>query len=233
MAIRTERALYRERWAPSRTGWTKLIPAGALAALDVNGGRRAKVEGDVAALFVDIEGCTRLCEDLPAREMAEVIETYFGAYLDVVHASSGEITELLGDGLVTFFEGSGARQSARAALRAALGIRAATHRLNRRRHGGHDAITVNMGLNAGRALVGITRLRGRAGERWFYTAAGPVTNVAARLCALARHGQILTTRATSDLLPPGCACRPLGPQSLKNVANPVEVIEIRSDGCTT
>ncbi len=48
MAIRSKRALDRGRWAPPRTGWTKLIPAGALAALDVNGGSRAKVEGDIA-----------------------------------------------------------------------------------------------------------------------------------------------------------------------------------------
>jgi len=89
---------------------------------------------------------------------------------------------------------------------------------------------VNIGVNAGPALVGFTRLRGRSGERWVYAAAGPVTNVAARLSALARHGQILTTRATADLLPPGYACRSLGPQSLKNVMSPIEVVEIRSDG---
>jgi len=84
---------------------------------------------------------------------------------------------------------------------------------------------VNMGLNAGEALVGFTRLRGRSGERWVYAATGPVTNVAARLSSLARGGQILTTRETAALLPADCACRSLGAQTLKNVARPVDVRE--------
>ena len=49
---------------------------------------------------------------------------------------------------------------------------------------------------------------------------------AARLCALATGGQILTTKAVSDLLPSGSQCRPLGPHVLKNVTGPVEVVEI-------
>lgn len=184
---------------------------------------------DVVALFVDIEGCTRLCEDLPPHEMNDVIETYFSEYLDRLRGLGGEVTEVLGDGLLALFERSDIGVvGVRAAVSAALEIQTRTRALNRRRRGRHDPITVNIGLNAGRALVGFTRLRGRSGERWVYAAAGPVTNVAARLCALARRGQVLTTKATADLLPPGCACRSLGPRSLKNVASPVEVVEIRS-----
>jgi len=53
-----------------------------------------------------------------------------------------------------------------------------------------------------------------------------VTNVAARLCALAVHGQVLTMNATADLLATGCECRRLGRRTLKNVTGPVEVVEI-------
>ncbi len=90
----------------------------------------------------------------------------------------------------------------------------------------HDPITVHIGLNAGRALVGFTRLRSRSGERWVYAATGPVTDVAARLCALATRGQILTTSATAALLRGQCHCRCLGSHSLKNVTGPVEVVEV-------
>jgi class 3 adenylate cyclase len=50
--------------------------------------------------------------------------------------------------------------------------------------------------------------------------------VAARLCALARPGQILTTKGTADLLGPG-SHRRLGPRAVKNVAGAVDVVEIR------
>ena len=54
-----------------------------------------------------------------------------------------------------------------------------------------------------------------------------MTNVAARLCALGTGGQILTTRAVADLLAGDCDCRPGGQHSLKNVTDPVDVVEIR------
>lgn len=178
-------------------------------------------------LFVDIEGCTRLCEDLSPREMNEVIEQYFSEYLDVIREAGGEITEVLGDGLLALFESAGLEPNVRAAFGAALAIQARTPKLNARRGSRHDAVTVNIGLNAGPAWTGFTRLRGRSAERWVYAASGPVTNVAARLSALARGGQILTTQTTARLLPAGCDCRSLGPQVLKNVTGPVEVVEVR------
>lgn len=206
--------------------WQRLVPRPALRHLAHTGAVPGKAMRTVAALFVDIEGCARLCEDLPPRRMNEVIEIYFGGYLDVVRAAEGEVTEVLGDGLVALFEAPTLRQAVRGALKAALAIKARTHALNGRRRR-HDPIVVNMGLEAGRALTGFTRLRGASGERWVFAATGPVTNVAARLCALARHGQILTTRKTAELLPRRCRCESLGRRRLKNVARPVEVVQIR------
>lgn len=104
-------------------------------------------------------------------------------------------------------------------------IRTVTAALNRRRARRHDPIALRIGLNAGQALTGVIRLRSCNGERWFYAANGPVTNIAARLCALANGGQALTTKAVADLVPGRCDFRRLGRQHLKNVARPVEVVE--------
>lgn len=208
---------------------TALIPRPALRLLASSAAGRVprKRTRDVAALFVDIERCTRLCEDLPPREMNGVIERYFSAYLDVVRRAGGEVTEILGDGLLALFEGDRLERNARAALQSALDVHGQTRYLNQRQHMRHDPVVVNIGLHAGPAWVGFTRLRGGGGERWVYAASGPVTNVAARLSSLARGGQILTTRATAALFPAGCDCRSLGPHVLKNVTGPVDVVEIR------
>jgi len=178
-------------------------------------------------MFVDIEGCTHLCEDLPPSQMTRVIETYFSRYLDVVRDAGGEVTELLGDGLVALFEGPSIREDIARAARAALRIREVTGALSARGWGRHrHPIVVNIGLNAGVASVGTTRLRGRSGERRFYKATGPVTNVAARLCALASRGQILVSGSVATYLQQWCQLRVLGPYTLKNVTGPVEVVEI-------
>lgn len=182
----------------------------------------------VVVLFADIEGCTRLCEDLPPREMNRVIERYFSRFLDVVRDSGGEMTEVLGDGFVALFEGSSLRENARRALATALGIRRAAAEVNATEDRRHDPIVVNMGINAGPALVGATRLRGRTGERRVYSATGPVTNVAARLCALATRGQILVPGELSRMLRGAYRARRLGQRKLKNVSATVEVFEIVS-----
>lgn len=210
------------------TDWKHFLPLNALALLEATPPSpvSGKVEREIAALFLDIEGCTRLCEDLPPAEMNDVFEAYFSEFLDGIRFSGGEVTEVLGDGLLALFEGGDLRENVASAVQAAIEVQARAHDLNQRRRGRHDPITVNLGLNAGRALVGFTRLRARSGARWFYDAAGPVTNLAARLCAHASHGQILTTKAATDLLPEGCRCRSIGRQAFKNVGSPVEVVEI-------
>jgi len=180
---------------------------------------------NVAVIFVDIEGCTRQCEQLPPRVMNDVIETYFSAYLDAVRAFGGDVTELLGDGLLAVFERSSLQASVEAAFNATEHIRTITAALNRRRARRHDPIALHIGLNAGQALTGLIRLRGSVGERWFYAASGPVTNIAARLCALANGGQVLTTKAVAGLVPDRCEFQSLGPRLLKNVAMPVEIVE--------
>lgn len=218
------------RQAPARSAgsgaWRKLVPLPALALLRDAQDTPRKVRRHVAALFIDVQGCTRLCEDLPPEEMNELLETYFSEFLDAVRAAGGEVTEVMGDGLLALFEADEARATPMAALRAAVGIRTRARQLNARRRRRHDPVEVNMGLDSGVALVGFTRLHGRSGERWVYAATGPVTNVAARLAALARGGQILTTRETAAVLAHACSCRSLGPHTLKNVARVVEVVEI-------
>jgi len=206
----------------------KFLPSTALDMLNSAGfapglGKRHE---DVAVMFVDIEGCTRLCEDLPPHEMTWVIETYFSAYLDIVRAAGGEVTEVLGDGLLALFEGPSLRENGARALLAALQIREATRELNVREGDRHDPIVVNIGLHGGAASVGITRLRGESGERWVYAATGPVTNIAARLCALATQGQILVSGELAKEVPGMYALRALGPRTLKNVSGAVEVFEV-------
>lgn len=104
--------------------WKKLIPRNALAVLERAQGRGTPVTRmhEVAVFFVDIEGCTRLCEDLPPQEMNRVKETYFSEYLDIVRAAGGEVTEVLGDGLLALFEEPGNRENVRVIESVAAGI---------------------------------------------------------------------------------------------------------------
>jgi class 3 adenylate cyclase len=101
-------------------------------------------------------------------------------------------------------------------------------------------------VNSGVAAVGATKIEGKAGTRWTYTASGSVTNVAARLAALGAGEGVLTgpeTRARIDGelwgerwgdLPgerPGeLPIEDLGERRLRNVAEPVHVYRLTTTG---
>ncbi|MCC7080428.1 MAG: adenylate/guanylate cyclase domain-containing protein [Burkholderiales bacterium] len=181
-----------------------------------------KQEKLVAVVFVDIEGCTRLCEDLPPDEMNKLIEAYFSRFFDAVEAAGGTVNEIMGDGFMAIFDEGEVRDETRAAVSAALAIQRQTRELNAQRLSELDPLLVNIGVHAGIALVGFTKFRTSSGERWTYTASGPVTNIASRLCALATGGSILVSAHVAEHLKEvGYALQPIGPQKLKNVSRPV------------
>jgi class 3 adenylate cyclase len=206
----------------------RCVPARVLARCQDPAGRDApeKREKAVAIVFADIEGCTRLCEDLPPREMKELIETYFSSFFDAIEAADGMVNEIMGDGFMAIFEEGELGGNTRSAVSAALAIQRRTVELNERAN--HDSLSVNIGIHAGTALVGFTQFRTLSGERWTYTASGPVTCIAARLCGLATGGSIfVSAEVARHLEGAGYCLESLGPQKLKNVSRPVLTFRLR------
>jgi class 3 adenylate cyclase len=87
-------------------------------------------------------------------------------------------------------------------------------------------LVIHMGLNSGRALVGSTRFEGAQGTRWTFTASGPVTNLAARLAATAKAGQLLVGPETVRRLGQRYQVQRLGRESLKNLVKSVDIYRV-------
>jgi class 3 adenylate cyclase len=185
-----------------------------------------KREEDLTVLFLDIAGYTRLSERIAQEKVNYLIQTYFSSFLDVILENEGDINETTGDGLMIIFRSPDRRVHAANAIRAALGIRAQTVRFNEAHRGLYEPVTVNMGINSGTASVGSTRFEGVAGTRWTYTASGPVTNLAARICEFASGGAIFvgqeTCKRVGDLFDINCT----GQHSLKNIRKPILVYRV-------
>ena len=86
---------------------------------------------------------------------------------------------------------------------------------------------MHIGVNAGPALLGATKLEGRAGTRWTYTASGLTTNIAARRAAAAAGGEVVLSESTRGRLGGDLACEDLGARELKNVGAPVRLYRLR------
>jgi class 3 adenylate cyclase len=181
---------------------------------------------DVTVLFLDIEGYARLSEQLRREELTALVEHYFSLFLADIRGEGGDINETAGDGLMILFQAGDPEGNAAAAVRAALAIRDKTDVANREATNAHPRIAVNIGIASGDCDVGVIRLHGAAGERWTFTATGPVTNLAARLGARAVGGQILVSDESARRLRGRFRIRSLGAISLKNILSPVEAWEV-------
>ena len=184
-----------------------------------------KRELDVSVLFADITGYTRLSAEMELERVNELVERYFGAFLDEIMKNGGDVNETAGDGLMVIFKGT---DHARAAALTALAILRRTQEINTELRDRLTPIAMKVGVNSGIASVGATKIEGAAGTRWTYTASGPMTNIAARLAALTEGGAVVISEATKSRIGDDFETEDLGPQSLKNVPHPVRAYRLTS-----
>jgi DNA-binding response OmpR family regulator len=206
--------------------FAKFVPEAVkrLVAANPDAPELAKRESDVSVLFVDISGYTSLSGRLRADVLNALVERYFSTFLDHIHAAGGDINETAGDGFMAIFQDAEAWAHAVTAVDSALALLAATEVLNRETTA--HPLSIHIGVNSGVALVGSTRFEGARGARWTFTASGPVTNLAARLAAAARTGQILAGPETVRRIGNRFCLERLGSESLKNIVEPVEIHSI-------
>jgi class 3 adenylate cyclase len=162
--------------------------------------KQEKEKRHVTVLFLDLEGYTRLSTRLSEIEVNEIVEKMFSSFVDPIHRSGGDINETAGDGLMIIFKNDDAVSNAVNAVRAAFDIYEINLKLGQTFSENFRPINVNMGINSGSALVGLTKFKGSLATRMTYTASGPVTNLAARLADYAEGGDILIGEETRQLI---------------------------------
>lgn len=183
-------------------------------------------EQDVSVLFLDIEGYTKMCEQLDRADVNEVIEKCFSVFMDAIFANNGDVNETAGDGLMVVFLNADKTSNAAEAVRAALKIREEAARIKNEFKGFSEPLTINMGINSGPALVGAAKFESITGSRWTYTARGLVTNVAARIGAQATNGRVFLSKTTAERVKDQFSLTSLGKYNLKNVSEEIEIYEV-------
>lgn len=206
----------------------KFVPASVLQRIEANPAAPDldKKDADVTVLFLDVEGYTRLSEILPADRLRHLVESYFSRFLDHIRANDGDVNETAGDGLMVIFQAEDRRAHALHAVLTAAAIQAEVEHLNEQHGDQHEPVRINIGISSGTAQVGSSRFSGATGERWTFTATGPVTNLAARLSHLAHRGEVLLTAETARRVNGHVRLEDHGWQRLKNVSEPVQVYRL-------
>lgn len=187
---------------------------------------QAKQRKHVTVLFLDLEDYTRLSAEYPDDQVNEIIEKMFSSFVDPIHRSHGDINETSGDALMIIFKDHDAKTNAINAVKAAFEIVERNRTINRSIQTDIDPIEVNIGINSGEALVGMTRFKGALDTRMTFTASGHVTNLAARLSDRAQGGDILIGEETRKMVKDIWPVYDLGPGTLKGVKHPVRIYSL-------
>ncbi|HKI50205.1 MAG TPA: adenylate/guanylate cyclase domain-containing protein [Desulfobacteria bacterium] len=180
----------------------------------------------LSVLFLDLEGYTRLSTNKTAVEVNDMVEEMFSNFVDPIHRSGGDINETAGDGLMIIFKDGDADSNAVNAVKAAFDIHERNRQLNSRIQTHFDPVNVNIGINSGVALLGMTVFKGTLETRMTYTATGPVTNLAARLADYAQGGDILIGEETRKMIDGLWPVYDLGLVSLKGINDPQRVYSL-------
>jgi adenylate cyclase len=209
-----------------RTGKLRRFLAPQLADLIVAQGDESILEShrrEIVVVFCDLRGFTSFAERAEPEEVMALLRDYHAAMGPIVAQYEGTLDHYAGDGIMVFFNDPiPTPDPARRAIEMAVAMREAAQVLLRswRRHG-HD-IGFGVGISQGYATLGQIGFA----ERMDYTAIGTVTNLAARLCAEAKDGQILVSRRVAIAVEDAAQLEEIGDLSLKGLSQAVAVYNV-------
>lgn len=166
---------------------TPILPVGparglsGVTAARASGGR----EREVAVLFCDLRGFTRLSERRLPFDTVYLLNRYFDMVGHAVDESGGHLDKFIGDGALALFGlDVGAENASRQALAAAFAIKRGLQRINTELDSELDQpLRIAVSLHLGAAVVGEMGY----GQAVSLTAVGDTINVASRLEGLAKE----------------------------------------------
>jgi adenylate cyclase len=197
-----------------------------LAELMVSGGADDALKThrrEITVVFLDLRGFTAFAETAEPEEVMGMLREYHAAMGKLVLAHEGTLERFTGDGMMVFFNDPlPVENPAAQAVRMAVAMRDQVEGLCAAwKKRGFD-LALGIGIADGYATIGEIGFEGR----WDYAAIGTVTNLAARLCAEARGGQILAPGRVVAALEQVVEAEPVGDVVLKGLHRPVEAFNI-------
>ena len=211
-----------------RVGRLRRFLAPQLAQAIVSAGDDKMLENhrrEVVAVFCDLRGFTSFSETAEPEDIMAVLAEYHGAVGPLIRKYEGTLDRFTGDGMMVFFNDplpcpDAPERAARLAIEMRDAVAALAPSWKRRGH----VLGVGIGMAQGYATLGRIGFE----DRFDYTAIGAVINLAARLCADAGDGQILTSGRLAASVGETVEVDELGDRALRGMSRPIAVVNLRA-----
>jgi len=182
-------------------------------------------EREVTILFADIRGFTPVSEKLKPQEVVTMLNTYLGEMTNVVFKYKGTLDKFIGDCVMAIFNAPVEQQnSAFLAVKAAIEMQDKIKQVHSVHGKKIPIMHAGIGINTGHAIVGNIGTK----DRMEYTAIGDNVNLASRLCAFAKGGQVVISQSTYNLVKDKIQAKKLGEIKVKGKSKPLTVYEVVS-----
>ena len=209
-----------------RLGRLKRFFSPQLAELIVAGGADDPLKThrrDVTVVFLDLRGFTAFAESAEPEEVMGVLREYHAEMGRAILEHEGTLERFTGDGMMIFFNDPvPVPNPDERAVCMALAMRERVAQLIPRWRQLDYDLDLSIGIAQGYATIGAIGFEGR----WDYGAIGSVTNLAARLCAEAKPGQILISKRVMAKTEPLLETAAVGELSLKGFQRPIPAYNV-------
>jgi adenylate cyclase len=178
----------------------------------------------LTVLYGDLRGSTHMALQLEPETLVEFVNDYLGRMTQVIHAYEGTLDKYIGDEVMALF-GAPLPQSDHAlrAVRVGLEMQVVHQRLMADWAArGVEAAALGIGMATGEVVVGEFGCELRTD----YTIIGPTANLGARICAVAKPGEVLVSQETYDLVKDAVEATPVHGMHFKGIDQEVMVYAV-------
>ena len=215
--------------ALQREKLSKFLPA-HISDLVLSGSAEDFLKGhrsEITVVFIDLRGFTAFAESAEPEEVIGVLREYQSEMGRIITDHQGTLERFAGDGMMVFFnDPMPVPNHQLQAVRMAVAMRTRIRDFHRQWKKRGYELGVGIGIATGYATLGVVGFENRTD----YAAIGSVTNLAARLCSEAQHGQILVPERFLEQTFNIVDSEPVGEMNLKGFRNTIslhKIVEIR------
>jgi adenylate cyclase len=175
-------------------------------------------------LFSDIRGFTSMSESESPQIIVDMLNEYFELMVDVLFKHEGTLDKFVGDEIMALFGSPvGHADDPKRAVRTALEMMEVLGQLNEQRKGrGDPEIKIGIGINTGEVVAGYLG----SSKALEYTVIGDTVNTGARLCSVAKAGEVIISHNTYQHLGEGFECIELPPVNVKGKSQALRIYNV-------
>jgi class 3 adenylate cyclase len=179
---------------------------------------------EITVLFIDLRGFTAFAESAEPEALMTILREYQTEMGSLISEYGGTLERFSGDAMMVFFNDPiPVPNHAEQAVRMAIAMRGRSAELRAKWTKRVIDLGVGIGIATGYASLGVIGFE----RRTDYAAIGPVTNLAARLCGEAQHGQILIAGRVLEFVESLVSTEAVGSLTLKGFQRPVLAYNVK------